>query len=109
MLGYSREGHDFTDPIQGIEGRFLAGPGPRLELVRQLQDGGVLTAWLNRRVLLYHLAFETADLAGAIEVLKARRGGKLVVAPVPAVAFGGRHIAFVMLANGLLVEFISSV
>jgi methylmalonyl-CoA/ethylmalonyl-CoA epimerase len=31
------------------------------------------------------------------------------VAPVAAVAFGGRHISFVMFRNGLMLEFIENV
>jgi len=32
----------------------------------------------------------------------------LIVAPVPAVAFGGRKIAFLMLPNRLLIELIEA-
>jgi xylulokinase len=45
-------------------------------------------------------------LADAIDALRAQRA-KVAVAPVPAAAFGGREIAFLMLPNRLLIELIA--
>jgi methylmalonyl-CoA/ethylmalonyl-CoA epimerase len=109
MLGYRREGEIFVDPVQGIRGCFLAGQAPRVELLEPLAASdtkGVLAPWLAQGVKLYHLAYLVPQLAPAIDSMRAQRA-KLVVAPVPAVAFGGREIAFVMLANRLLVELIA--
>jgi len=105
-LGYEREGNDFVDPIQGIHGRFLVGTGPRLELLREQVEGTTLTPWLRKGITLYHLAFEAADLADAMARLIAL-GAKVVTGPVPAVAFGGRDIAFFMLPNRQMIELIS--
>ena len=107
-LGYVSEGVPFEDPRQGIRGMFLGGQAPRVELVEPLDDraGGVLAPWLAHGIKLYHLAYVVPQLPQAIAALRALRG-KLVVAPVPAVAFGGRDIAFLMLPNRLLVELIS--
>jgi methylmalonyl-CoA/ethylmalonyl-CoA epimerase len=106
MLGYQREGDDFLDPIQGVYGRFLVGAGPRLELLRNQEEPGVLSPWLKSRTKFYHLAYETDDLAGSGLEL-AKLGAKQVVAPVPAVAFGFRKISFHMLPNMALIELIS--
>lgn len=107
LLGYAQEGDAFADPVQGVRGLFLTGPGPRLELVSPLDAGStVLTTLLAQRIKLYHFAYQTADLAGAIEALRGARA-KLVVAPSPAVAFGGRHIAFLSLPNRVLIELIA--
>jgi methylmalonyl-CoA/ethylmalonyl-CoA epimerase len=107
-LGYIREGSEFRDPAQGVRGVFLAGQAPRLELLEALAGGtdGVLAPWLKQGVKLYHLAYETPSLADAIESLRRARA-KLVVAPVAAVAFGGREIAFLMLPNRMLIELIA--
>jgi methylmalonyl-CoA/ethylmalonyl-CoA epimerase len=104
-LGYRREGEDFVDPRQGIRGRFIAGPGPRLELLVGLPGSTVLEPWLRKGVRYYHQAFLTEDLRTGLEQLLSA-GAKLVTEPVPAVAFGGREIAFVMLRNVTLVELI---
>ncbi len=105
-LGYVVEGSPFVDPVQGIRGLFVSGQAPRLELLEPLAPGGVLQPWLDSETKLYHLAYETPDLGASLARLRAARA-KLVVAPVPAVAFGGRQIAFVMLPNRLLVELIA--
>jgi len=108
-LGYHPEGEPFEDRVQGTRGMFMAGQSPRVELLEPLEADapGVLAPWLSQRIKLYHLGYIAPDLSEAIASLRSQRG-KLVVPPVPAVAFGGRNIAFVMLANRLLVELISS-
>ena len=105
-LGYVREGSVFEDPVQGVRGLFVGGQAPRLELLEPLGTSGVLTPWLKAGVKLYHLAYEAGGLEPAIAEMRKQRA-KLIVPPVPAVAFGGRRIAFVMLPTRLLVELIS--
>jgi len=105
-LGYQQEGPDFTDPIQGVSGRFLIGGGPRLELLVPLSTEGCLAPWLKTGAKLYHLAYIVPDLD--LEVTRLRgQGAKTVVPPVPAVAFEGRRITFLMLPNMMLVELIA--
>lgn len=106
-LGYTAEFPDFTDPVQGVTGRFLIGGGPRMELLKSLPGRGILTPWLKTGVKLYHMAYESSDLTAAIDHYR-KEGAKLVVPPVPAIAFSGRLIAFLMLPNMLLVELIES-
>lgn len=107
-LGYVPEHPEFLDPVQGVRGLFMTGQSPRLELLEPLHGAadGVLAPWLKQGIKLYHLAYLTPDLATEIERLRRARA-KLMVKPVPAVAFGGREIAFLMLANGILIELIS--
>jgi len=105
-VGYSPEAGEFDDPGHGIRGVFLAGPGPRLELVVDRPGAHVVEPWLRSGSAVYHLGFEVADLQGAIEEqLRAR--AKLVVAPRAAVAFAGRSVAFMMLRNRMLLELIA--
>jgi methylmalonyl-CoA/ethylmalonyl-CoA epimerase len=108
LLGYHPEGEEFVDPIQGVRGLFLAGQSPRLELLTPLATKGVLEPWIKSKTKLYHLAYQIPDLSQALRELRQSRA-KVVVDPVPAVAFGGRKIAFVMLPNMLLVELIGPV
>ena len=107
ILGYRPESDDFTDPIQGIRGRFLIGAGPRLELLAPIPGRDVLDPWLKAGVKLYHLAFEVAKVDDAIAQLVKRRA-RLVSGPVASVAFEGRPIAFLMLPNLLLIELIGA-
>lgn len=106
-LGYEIEGEDFSDPVQGVNGRFLIGAGPRMELLSPIGENGVLSPWMKSGVKMYHTAYETSDLESSLEYFRSKRG-KVVVKPVPAVAFGGRLISFLMLPNMLLIELIES-
>jgi methylmalonyl-CoA/ethylmalonyl-CoA epimerase len=106
-LGYTRESERFEDPIQGIRGEFWTGPGPRAELLEALPGSAVLAPWLDRGVKIYHLAWEVDDLDAALEEAKDKRG-RVVTGPVPAVAFGGRRIAFVAFPSLLLAEYIAT-
>lgn len=107
LLGYHRERPEFCDPIQGVVGRFVIGGGPRLELLRNRSEPGVLSAWLRKGVRFYHLAYETGDLGQAAAQLLVA-GAKALMEPVPAVAFDGRLICFYMLPNLSLVELIAA-
>lgn len=107
LLGYRPESGAFIDPGQGVRGVFLAGPGTRVELLEQLAGSTVLTPWLTSNVRLYHQAFESDRLDQ--DVADLRRAGAVVVSwPSPAVAFGGRRIAFLMLPGMLLVELVDA-
>jgi methylmalonyl-CoA/ethylmalonyl-CoA epimerase len=105
VLGYRREGDDFVDSVQGVVGRFLTGPGPRLELLTEGQDSTTLQPWLLKRVKIYHQAFLTAEISDRIKSLE-QAGGRVVAGPVPAAAFAGSRICFVMLPGMHLVELI---
>ena len=106
-LGYRREGETFRDPGQKIEGAFLIGPGPRLELLAPMQPSSPVTPWLENGVKYYHQAFEVPSLTRAITGMLARRG-VLVGPPISSVAFDGRPVAFVMLPGMILIELIQS-
>jgi methylmalonyl-CoA/ethylmalonyl-CoA epimerase len=105
-LGYRPESAEFLDPVQGVRGRFLAGGGPRLELLAEAGGSGVLVPWLRQATKLYHLAYLADPLGEAIDALRGE-GARLVVGRNPAVAFGGAEIAFLVLRNLLLVELIA--
>ena len=106
MLGYAIEGADFTDPVQGISGRFLVGGGPRLELLADISDRTTVAPWLRKGIRMYHLAWEAEDLDQGVAHFTAERA-RIVVPPVAAVAFGGRRITFLMLPNLQLIELIA--
>jgi len=108
VLGYEPEEADFEDPVQGVRGRFLVGGGPRIELLAALEGSTVLDPWLRgARRAIYHQAFEAADFEGALGRLRDARA-KVVVRPVPATAFGGRRIAFLLLQTMAMVEVIEA-
>ena len=79
----------------------------RIELVEALPGSEALASWLQRGFAIYHLAFEVSGLEPTIDRLD-QAGARLVSPPRPAVAFGGRRVAFCMRPNLILVELIES-
>ncbi|MCW5701093.1 MAG: VOC family protein [Bradyrhizobium sp.] len=104
-FGYVAEGPDFDDPVQRINGRFLIGPGPRLEILAPTTPDSPVEGILARGTKIYHQAFTVPRLDEAVAAARANRC-KLMVGPVPAVAFEGRPIAFLLMPNMNLLEFI---
>lgn len=105
LLGYRLEGKPFTDPVQGVSGCFLVGVGPRIELLESLSGSQTLAPWVEAGIRMYHLAYLVDDIYQTTEWARQQRA-RVTVEPVPAVAFAGRCISFVMFRNGLLIEFI---
>lgn len=105
LLGYRPEGEGFSDPVQGVSGCFVVGPGPRIELLQSLPGAKTLQPWLDSGVRMYHLAYLVDNIEQATAWARAQRA-RITVEPVPAIAFDGRRIAFAMLRNGLLIEFV---
>lgn len=107
LVGYIDEGPVFVDPRQRIRGCFMVQGGMRIELLQPEGEGSPLQSHLARGVKMYHQAFETDGIEASIDELR-RAGSALVVPPTPAVAFGGRPIAFLMLRTMMLVELIQA-
>jgi methylmalonyl-CoA/ethylmalonyl-CoA epimerase len=97
--GFSR-GSRIVNERQRVRELFLTDGATTIELLEPLGEGSPLRAFLNRNPAggLIHLALEVVDLDTAITRVTAA-GGRLVVAPVPDVAFQERRIAFVYLGG----------
>ena len=95
-----------TNERQRVRQLFVTDGATTIELLEPLRDDSPLRAFLNRNRTggLVHLALEVVDLDAAIGRVTAA-GGRLVVAPVPDVAFQERRIAFVYL-GGQITELI---
>lgn len=98
---------DFEDPNQGIRGRFVEISDMRLEVLEPLENEETLTPWLTVGNRMYQIAFEVDDLDLEIKKLSEKRI-RVVRLPLPAVAFNGRRVAFVMPVPGMLIELIES-
>lgn len=97
------------DPIQRVRVAFLQPPGgsAQIELVEPAADDSPVKRFLGKGGGLHHLCYEVPDIESTLEA--ARDSGAYVVSPPsPAVAFGGRRIAWVMTPERLLVEFLES-
>ena len=107
LLGFSEEGPVFEDPIQRIRGQFMTHGAFRIELLEPLGSDSPLEGHLKRGVKMYHQAFSAPAIQTAIDQLVSA-GAHLIVGPVPAVAFGGREVAFLILRTMMLVELIQA-
>jgi len=105
-LAAAWDGRVFEDPLQKVRVAFLAArPGdPLIELVEPVgEDSPVRRFLTDRGGGLHHVCYEVADLEEQMNDLKAR-GSTIVRRPRPAVAFGGRRIAWVVTPEKLVVE-----
>ncbi len=96
---------EFTDPLQGVNGFFLEIGDTLIELLEPLPGDETLLPWLQEGNRVYQIAFETNNLDEELNKMRSR-GVRVVREPLPAVAFDGRRVAFLMPVPGLLVELI---
>lgn len=107
-IGAQWDGDIIHDPGQSAKVAFLRCPvpdGPALELVQPDGPESPLQKFLAKGGGLHHVCFEVDSLEEQLK--QSRAAGCLVAkAPLPAVAFGGRMIAWVYTPQKLLVEYL---
>lgn len=111
LFGYKVTSGPFDDPIQKVSVNFLKQSGDdhaEIELIAPLtEDSPVRSTLAKGGGAAYHLCFETSDLEGALEHAKSL-GCLLVSPPAPAVAFGGRRIAWFYTPTRQLFELVEA-
>jgi methylmalonyl-CoA/ethylmalonyl-CoA epimerase len=98
----------FADPIQRSRVVLLDLPGPgaaRVELIEPAEPDSPVAQFLKKGGGLHHLCYEVDDLQGQILWMKSQRA-VLIRSPRPAVAFGGRRIAWMRTPDSLLIEYL---
>jgi methylmalonyl-CoA/ethylmalonyl-CoA epimerase len=96
------------DPIQKVRVSFLQGANgdhPMIELVEPGSPDSPVSGFLERGGGLHHLCYEVDDLESHLAFCKAVKN-IVIRRPVPAVAFGGRRIAWAISRKRLLMEFL---
>jgi methylmalonyl-CoA/ethylmalonyl-CoA epimerase len=110
IFGYRVQSGPFEDPLQKVKICFL-GKEQRedtfLELVAPLAGNTPITRILAKGGGAYHLCFETSDIEKKLAEV-AGKGCVIVSAPVPAVAFDGRRIAWFFTPTNQLVELVEA-
>jgi methylmalonyl-CoA/ethylmalonyl-CoA epimerase len=100
------DGQSFEDPLQKAKVAFLATRvgDALLELVEPLCEDSPVQRFLQEKGGgLHHVCYEVADLEQELTDFRGR-GAVIAKRPKPAVAFGGRRIAWVITTEKLLVE-----
>lgn len=99
----------YEDPIQRSRVVFLDLPTPgavQFELVQPMTPDSPVARFLQKGGGLHHLCYEVDDMEGQIAWMKSQRA-TLVRSPKPAVAFGGRQIAWMLTPDLLLIEYLA--
>lgn len=100
----------YHDPHQSVRVSFLRSKRPEdplIELVEPAGDNSPVHGFLKRGGGLHHVCYQVSNLEEQLE--KSRSLGLITVRPpLPAVAFGGRRIAWVYTRNKLLIEYLES-
>ncbi|MGB7762203.1 MAG: VOC family protein [Bryobacteraceae bacterium] len=109
-LGASWDQQVFEDPYQKVKVAFLStgAAEPQIELVEPVGEDSPVRRFLAQKGGgLHHFCYQTDDLEAELQLMRSRRA-ILVRKPTPAVAFGGRRIAWMLTREKLLVEFLES-
>lgn len=111
LFGYKVVSGPFDDPIQKVTVNFLKASGDdpaEIELIAPLTEDSPVRAMLSKGAgAAYHLCLETNDIEGALAHVKSQ-GCIIVSKPAPAVAFGGRRIAWFYTPTRQLFELVEA-
>ena len=102
------DGEIIHDPLQSVRVTFLKhknSADPLVELVEPVGEKSPVQAFLKRGGGLHHLCYQVEQLEKQLQQSRAA-GAVIVRRPVPAVAFGGRRIAWVFTTQKLLIEYL---
>lgn len=99
----------FHDPIQKVMVTFIDTPGTtvQIELVEPADKASPVGTFLASGGGLHHLCYEVHDCERTLRLIR-ERDGMIVRRAKPAVAFGGRKIAWAITAEKLLVELVET-
>ena len=99
------DGQIIEDPLQKVKVAFMTTrPGDaQIELVQPVGEGSPVARFLQQGGGMHHLCYEVVDLEAELAAFRTR-GAAIASRPKPAVAFGGRRIAWVITAERFLVE-----
>jgi len=111
LFGYRVVSGPFDDPIQKVTVNFLShgeNNVAEIELIAPLTDDSPIKSMLAKGSGgAYHLCFGTTDIDAALQHAK-NNGCIIVSGPVPAVAFGGRRIAWLYTPSRQLFELVET-
>jgi methylmalonyl-CoA/ethylmalonyl-CoA epimerase len=107
-LGASWDGKIVFDPVQNVHVTFFQGHSPANPLIELVEPGGAespVSRFLKGGGGLHHLCYEVKDLDSHLRFCQSV-DTLIIRPPVPAVAFGGRRIAWGVTKKRLLMEFL---
>jgi len=98
------------DPLQRVRVAFIY-PGhsgdPSIELIEPADPGSPVQKFLERGGGMHHLCYEVYNLDEAVRGASAR-GLVMIRRSQPAVAFGGRRVAWFLSREKLVIEYLEA-
>ena len=108
LFGYELLAGPFDDPIQKVRVCFIGrGVEPQVELIAPLTEDSPIKRLLAKGGGAYHVCYEVSDADAAVAYIRTKKC-MVISGPVPAVAFGGRRIAWFYTPARQLVEIVES-
>lgn len=107
-VGATWDGNTVFDPLQRVFVTFFQGHCPTDPLIELVEPGGPGSPGslaLKRGGGFHHVCYEVQDLDSHLKFCESV-GTIVIRPPVPAVAFGGRRIAWAVTKERLLMEFL---
>ncbi len=102
--------HIFHDPNQGVRVTFLKSRkegDPLWELVEPADENSPVQSFAAKGGGMHHVCYVVENLDEALARVRSL-GALITRQPMPAVAFGGRRIAWIYTKNRLLIEYLES-
>ena len=108
IFGAALQSGPFDDHVQRVRVCFVAAPDqPSIELIAPLGEDSPVKRLLAGGGGAYHFCYSVADIQATVLEMRAR-GCLLINGPVPAIAFGGRRIAWMYTPAHQLFELLES-
>jgi len=106
MLGAIEDGPLVFDPTQRVNIQFYRlADGTRIELIEPVGEDSPVKRSLEKGGGLNHLCYEVPNIEEAVAAARAARA-ICICEPTPAVAFGGRRVAFIFQKQLGVIEFV---
>lgn len=105
LLGFEAESAMFHDHTQRICGIFMVNGPMRIELLEPAAADSPVNDMLKHGQKMYHQGFTCDHIHEAVRYLEGE-GARMISPPLPAAAFSGKEISFLMLRTLLIVELI---
>ncbi len=109
LLGQRLLSGPFDDPIQKVRVCFMGHGGQdiAIELISPIADDAPVHQYLKKGLGAYHVCYEVSDMKRTLSDLRVK-GCLVISGPVPAVAFGGRNIAWLLTPTRQIIELVES-
>ena len=108
IFGYELVSGPFDDPVQQARVCFLgndAADQTVIELIAPIDEKSHVASMVAKGIGAYHVCYRVRDIEGELARVRAKRC-LIVKGPDPAVAYGGRRVAWFFTPTKQLVELV---